>query len=280
MIIEYQRPNSLDAALELLARPSPRTLPLGGGTVLNRPSPEPVAVVDLQALGLNSLQATGSILSIGATVTLGTLADWPGLQPALLRAIQLELNHNLRQVATVAGVLVSADGRSGFAAALLALDAALEIRSHSGTGKPEREKVSLGDLLPLRRERLPGRLITQVSIPLHARLAYEVVARTPADLPILCVAVAQWLSGRTRLAVGGFGHAPTLAMDGPEPGGAETAAQEVCRAAEDEWASADYRCAVAGTLARRCLEYLLADEHGKTRNRKEAHGKASDSSDA
>jgi CO/xanthine dehydrogenase FAD-binding subunit len=262
MIIEYQRPNSLDAALELLARPTPRTLPLGGGTVLNRPSPEPVAVVDLQALGLNGLHATGSTLSIGATVTLGALADWPGLQTALLRAIQLELNHNLRQVATVAGALVSADGRSGFAAALLALEAELEMRAHAAAGEPVREKVSLGDLLPLRWERLPGRLITQVKIPLNVRLAYEYVARTPADLPILCVAVAQWPSGRTRLVVGGFGTAPSLALDGPQPGGAEIAAQEACRGAEDEWASAVYRCAVAGTLARRCLENWLAEEQG------------------
>ena len=78
--------------------------------------------------------------------------------------------------------------------------------------------------MPLRRERLQKRLVTQVRLPLNARLAFESVARTPADLPILCVAVARWHSGRTRLAVGGFGAAPCLAMDGPEAGGIEIAA--------------------------------------------------------
>ena len=262
MIIDYHRPTTLEAALELLARQEPRTLPLGGGTVLNRPSPAEVAAVDLQALGLDGLQISGKSLLIGAAVTLNRFARQPGLQLALVKAINLELNYNLRQVATAAGVLVSADGRSGFAAALLALDAELELRGHPGGASPEQEKVGLGDLLPLRERLLRGRLITQVKIPLNVRLSYEMVARTPADLPVVCVALAQWVSGRTRLVVGGFGSAPSLAIDGPEEFGVEAAARAACMGAEDEWASAAYRSDAAATLAKRCLEKLLTDENG------------------
>ncbi len=136
MIIEYHRPTTIEEALELLARQEPRTLPLGGGTVLNRPDPEKVAAVDLQALGLDGLHNTGKSLVVGAAVTLNRFARQPGLQPALVKAINLELNYNLRQAATAAGVLVSADGRSGFAAALLALDAELELRAHPGGAIP------------------------------------------------------------------------------------------------------------------------------------------------
>jgi CO/xanthine dehydrogenase FAD-binding subunit len=262
MIIEYHRPTTIEEALELLVRQSQTTLPLGGGTVLNRPSPVPVAVVDLQALGLDGLQASGQSLLIGAAVTLDHLAEQPGLLPALVKALDLELNYNLRQVATVAGALVAADGRSGFAAALLALDAELELRAYPGGAFPEQEKIGVGDLLPLRERLLRGRLITQIKIPLNVRLSYELVARTPADLPIVCAALAQWPSGRTRLVVGGFGAAPRLAMDGPEASGVEAAARAVCEGAEDEWASAGYRMSAAGTLARRCLETSLMDEHG------------------
>ena len=179
----------------------------------------------------------------------------------LLKALNLELTYNLRQAATAAGALVSAGGRSGYACAMLALGAELEVLAHPSTGKPEREWVSLGDLLPLREELLRGRLITQVRIPLNVRLAYEYIARTPADLPILCVSVAQWPSGHTRVAVGGFGSAPSLAMDGPAPAGAETAAQEVCSTAWDEWASAEYRREMAVVLVRRCLQEMLKDGH-------------------
>lgn len=262
MIIEYHRPRTLEAALELLARSEPRTLPLGGGTVLNRPSGEAVAVVDLQALGLDGVQVSGNHLVVGATVPLARLAKQPELQPALKQAIDLELNFNLRQVATAAGALVSADGRSGFVAALLALDAELELRAQARGAFPEVEKVRLGDLLALRERLLRGRLITQIMIPLKVRLAYEVVARTPADLPIVCTAVGRWNSGRTRLVVGGFGTAPGLAMDGPDEGGAEAAARTACAETEDEWGSAAYRSDVAGKLVKRCLEDLLTDEHG------------------
>ena len=131
-----------------------------------------------------------------------------------------EATYNLRQVATLVGTLIAADGRSPLATAMLALDAQLTVF-------PGAEQVGLGDLLPMRRQRLQGRLITQVEVPLNARLAYEYVARSPADLTIVCAAVAQWPSGRTRVALGGYGRMPALAMDGPEPSGAEQAARRL-----------------------------------------------------
>jgi CO/xanthine dehydrogenase FAD-binding subunit len=248
MIKEYHRPRTLDEAMQLLSRPEPVTLPLGGGSFLNRPSSAAVAVVDLQALGLNVIQRRGNFIEFGATVTLETLLA-QDLPPALVRAIQHEATYNLRQVATVAGTLVAAGGRSPFTTALLALDAQLTLM-------PAEEQMSLGDLLPVRGERLRGRLITQVALPLNTGLAYEYVARTPADLPVVCVAAAQWPSGRTRLALGGYGNAPLLAMDGPEPGGVEEAAQDVYSQAGDEWATAEYRREMAVILARRCLQEL------------------------
>jgi CO/xanthine dehydrogenase FAD-binding subunit len=249
MIIEYHRPKKLDEAVALIARPAPRTVPLGGGTVLNRPGREPVAVVDLQALGLNTLRKAGKELHIGATVSLQALADFPDLPEALIRALKLEANYNLRQLATVAGTLVACDGRSAFATVLLALDAHLILL-------PGEEEIGLGNLLPVREETLRGRLITQITIPLQAKLAFETVARTPADRPLVCAALTQWASGRTRLSLGGTGKAPLLAMDGNEPGGIEAAAREAFSGAADEWATAEYRAVTAATLAKRCLDIL------------------------
>jgi CO/xanthine dehydrogenase FAD-binding subunit len=252
MIIEYHRPKTIDEALALLARAYLVTAPLAGGSVLNRPTSQPIAAVDLQSLGLNSLHRRGNILELGATLTLQSLLQAPGLQPALGRAILHEATYNLRQVATVAGTLVSADGRSPFATAMLALDAALNLLP--GDDNP----LALGDLLPVRAERLYRRLITMVTIPLNVQLAYEYVARTPADQPIVCVAAAVWPSGRTRLALGGYGTTPLLAFDGSEANGAEIAAQSAYAQAGDEWASAEYRMEIAGILARRCIQERAA----------------------
>ena len=104
---------------------------------------------------------------------------------------------------------------------------------------------------------MQGSLITSISLPLTVKLAFDYVSRTPADKPIVCAALAQWNSGRTRLVVGGYGKSPLLAMDGTEAEGLESAARNAFHDATDEWASAEYRMDVAATLANRCLGSLL-----------------------
>ena len=59
MIAKYHRPQTLDEALALLSQPN--TFPLGGGTLLSHPKTDSVEVVDLQALGLNSLRKAETI---------------------------------------------------------------------------------------------------------------------------------------------------------------------------------------------------------------------------
>lgn len=247
MIIEYHRPDTLEKALELLARQDVKTVPMGGGSWLNQPSSIQYAVVDLQDLGLDVVQDRGNFIELGATVTLQNLTQNTRLMPAVLEAIRREAAHNLRHVATLAGTLVSSGGRSPLTTAFLALDATVTLL-------PGEETKDLGSLLPLRSELLAGQLVSRVSIPLNARAAYHNVARSPADQPIVCVAAAQWPSGRTRVALGGHGKAPMLAFDGTESAGADQAAQDAYSQAGDQWASAEYRREIAGTLTRRCLE--------------------------
>jgi len=252
MITAYHRPKTLDEALTLLAGPN-RT-PLGGGTLLSKPTSDPVEAVDLQSLNLDTLEKEGNNLKIGATVTLQQLLVSELCPDALKAALQLEAPLNLRNAATVAGTVVSCDGRSTFVSGLLALDAKLE-QMKLDDSKIESRLSNIGDLLPLRN--LEGWLITSVTIPLNARLAFEYVSRTPADRPIVCAAVAQWHSGRTRLALGGFGTSPLLAMDGTEADGIEAAARNAFHAASDEYGSAEYRMDVAAILAKRCLESIV-----------------------
>lgn len=249
MIVEYYRPKDVSETLEIIKNPKIKMVLMGGGTAINRFSSESFAVVDLQDAGLNSLHEKGRILEIGATATLQTLYENESIPGDLKTSIYRERAQNLRQVATIAGTLVSSNGRSPFATVMLALDAALSL-------KPDDETISLGDLLPLREEILGSKLITKVAIPLNVQLAYEYVARTPADIPIVCASVAKWPSGRTRVVLGGFGDAPILALDGPESGGEEISVADAYRHAGDEWASAEYRQEMAKIMVNRCLSKL------------------------
>lgn len=242
MITAYHRPKTLDEALALLAQPN--TVPLGGGTLLSHGATDSVHAVDLQLLGLDSLRVNGNTLELGATLTLQSLLESEHCPSALKSALKLEAPLNIRDSATVAGTLVSCDGRSTFATVLLALDAKITVTSEQSS------VISLGEFLPLR----PRGLITSITVPLNVKLAFEYVSRTPADKPIVCVALAQWNSGRTRLAVGGYGKSPTLAMDGTASDDLATAARNAFHEATDDYGSAEYRMDVASTLAKRCLE--------------------------
>lgn len=241
MITAYHRPQTLDEALTLLSQPN--TLPLGGGTLLSQGKSDPVSVVDLQLLGLDSLRINGNELQIGATCTLQSLFESEHCPPALKTAVKLEAPLNLRNTATTAGTLVSADGRSPFVTSLLALDAKITLVNS--------QTITIGISEYILTH--PKGLITQISIPANIKFAFEFVSKTPADKPLICAALAQWNSGRTRLSLGGYGKSPLLAMDGTEADGLDTAAKNAYHEATDEWASAEYRMDVAATLAKRCL---------------------------
>jgi CO/xanthine dehydrogenase FAD-binding subunit len=265
MITTYHRPKTLDEALTLLTQPN--RIPLGGGTLLSQPRADSIEVVDLQSLNLDTIKKQGNNLEIGATVTLQQLLESEHCPDALKMALKLEAPLNIRNAASVAGTLVSCDGRSTFATSLLALDAKLEIKSidqieliemetESHPPKQAVVTIGLGEFLPLRSDHLKGKLITSIIMPLNTKFAFEYVSRTPADKPIVCAALTQWNSGRTRLTLGGYGKSPLLAMDGTEAEGLETAARNAYHEATDEWARAEYRMDVASTLAKRCLEGL------------------------
>ena len=252
MIIEYLRPKTIPEALALLARKRPVSFPLGGGTYLNQKSEDQYAVIDLQDLELDAITRQGNILQVGATTTLQALADYQGLPEAVYKTINHEATYNLRNMATIAGTLVTSNGRSPFTTLMLALDLNLELLE----SEKNPVQVRLGNWLPVRMSGKPNKLISMVSFPFDVKITYESVSRSPADQPIVCAAMVQWPSGRTRLALGGWGKEPILAMDGPEAQGVEVAARNAYHQAEDEWASAEYRGDIAEVLALRCMEQI------------------------
>lgn len=247
MILEYHRPDTMEEALRLLAREMPKTYPQGGGTVLNAPADAEYAVVDLQNLGLDAIEQKGSQLKIGAAATLQALMAWKDIQPDLAEVIRLTSGFNLRRAGTTAGALVSGDGRCPFLAAMMALDAKL-------IWQPDAVEQPLGEFVHLRNGEKPGMLISHVELSLQPKLAYEYVARTPADQPVVCAAVARWASGRTRIVLCGYGKAPQVVMDGEANEGVLDAVEAAYLTADDDWASGEYRASAARTLTARCLE--------------------------
>ena len=235
----YRRPASLEEALVLLERPG--TVVLGGGTKVNaEPTAEPIAVVDLQALGLHDIdRVDGDTLRIGATVTLQQLVDC-GDMPAVVReAAQREEPSTLRAQATIGGSIVAADPESELLATLLVHDAVVSLVGAAG-----REELTLEALLA----ELPfpaGRIVTGVVIDATGRSFVARAGRTRADRAIVAAAVRIRPDGEQRIALSGVAQTPIVigAADELEPPG-------------DFRGSSEYRRALAEVLVARALEAL------------------------
>ena len=102
---DYSRPGSLSEALDLLADPQVRRVPLAGGTTLvgeleTRARPDVEGVVDLRELDLRFIDASAASIHIGAMTTLADLrsaaetSDFAGSM--LTRAARFEGPVNLR----------------------------------------------------------------------------------------------------------------------------------------------------------------------------------------
>jgi CO/xanthine dehydrogenase FAD-binding subunit len=252
--MDYHRPQSLDEALTLLAQ----GVPLAGGTLITPGRREVAAVVDLQSLGLDTFRLEGGFVCAGAMLRLQTLVEAPvQLVPqALAAACRMEAGANLRRMATLGGTIFGARGRSPAACALLALGA-------DGFSAPENVAVSLDALLDQRLAWPQGKLLTEMRWMPDTRLAFESVGRSPADRPIVCVAIGRDAAG-WRVSVGGWGERPVLvagahtALVRGDLEAAGEASRQACAAADDAWASGEYRSEVAAVLTRRLAKEVMS----------------------
>ena len=262
-LTEYHTPTSLDEALTLLRRPDVRTVPIAGGSGLVPAAPRNVeAVVDLSALDLAYIKPceesqTPAGLCIGATTTLQTIIEDETIRDyadgALVKTILDTATRNVRDAASLAGSIVDAQGNSPLLTMLLALDARLTI-----LGDKE-EDVALAKWTQSDRTLIIRIALPALSNEVHA--AYEKVARTPADLPIICVAaraaVANGQLSDVRLALGGIGRKPLLieraAIDLVE---AVKIAVESIEPPSDYFATAEYRREMIDVLVKRVLSTL------------------------
>ena len=278
-INEYHRPKQLDEALSLLARRGVATVPIGGGSALIAEArPDVEAVVDLRDLNLTYVRRDGDTLRVGATTTLQALIDSPESAQAwggeLARAAALTAARNLREQGTLAGMLVSAAHNNPLAVMLLAVGAAMTLLT------PDSQTVSLDKFFTQRTALFPGALITEIAIPLPRpgeAVAFEKVSRTPADLPIVCVAVKTRIDIRiardVRIGLGSVGAAPMRAtrseqaLEGQSLDrrlidvAAKTIGEEV-DPPSDFMGSAEYRREMATVLARRALTKVMETARG------------------
>ncbi|MGI9607430.1 MAG: FAD binding domain-containing protein [Acidimicrobiales bacterium] len=229
----YHRPKTLEAALVLLE--DPNRVPLGGGSALNADrSHDRVEVVDLQALDLRSIEFDDDRLVVGATATLSDVAESSLVPDALRRLARAEAPSTIRTVATLGGLIASADHESLLLAALLAHDANVQM-ARSGT-------ASLVDALD--RGFPSNELILAVSLDPSGSTVEAATRRTPADIPIVA-AVARAHGSTLTVALSGVAETPILVDPDDPTGGLDPPA--------DFRGSAAYRRELARVLSARAV---------------------------
>lgn len=271
---EYHRPKTLAEALALLRRPDVRTVPIGGGTqVLAEGAREVEAVVDLQDLGLNFIRLEGNTLRIGATTPLQALVEAPESAAygggILTVAARETAPLPLRNQRTVGGAVVGASGEQPLATVLIALEAELVVFTEPDSPRALRLEAFYDYREALRRQ---GMIATEIRLPLSVApmgASFHKVARTPADAPIVGVAVRLFrgVDGAcygVRIAVGGVASRPVRLIEvehilegrPPDPErflAAARRAREQVNPPGDFRGSPEYRREMVEVLLRRAL---------------------------
>ncbi len=207
-LVAYHRPESVEAALQLLARDGVQVVAVAGGThaVAELAARGVEEVVDLQALNLGAIEAGKIDVTLGATATLQALAEHERLPAIVREAAYREGPNTLRHAATLGGTIARGESTSELLAALLIHEAEVDVASATGT-----QRLPLADLLRERPAVLSGGLITAVGFGLAGgACATARVARTPADAPIVAAAARRTPDDRTLLALCGVAATPAL----------------------------------------------------------------------
>ena len=194
---DYHRPDTLQAALEILAN-TEDAAPLAGGQslmpMMNFRLARPEALVDLNHLPeLAEVTVDGGHIHIGAMMRYADLAGNAEVQrhlPLMIRAIPHIAHSAIRNRGTIGGSCALADPAAEMPALLLALDARITIRHRAGQSQEQAQDFFIG---PYETALSPdGAIIEKIQVPIPApqRIGFHEIARRRGDYAMAGVAVA------------------------------------------------------------------------------------------
>ena len=247
-ISAYFRPKTISELEEILSMVQGEVNFLSGGDYNFASLDQSAPLVDLQSLGLDQIISDGNTVEIGALATLEQIKEafqgWDSLQEAL----SIEAGLNVRNSLSLANFLKTADGRSPFLCVLLAFAPTIALL-------PSHQSMRLETYLASRQKK-PTEFISGLNLALPKGLAFEAIARTPKDRPIICMAAAVDDLGNLRIACGGMQNPPQVINISTEPQSAIDLVRQAYLQSDDAWAGAKYRQATSQVLLSRLLQSL------------------------
>jgi carbon-monoxide dehydrogenase medium subunit len=272
---EYQRASSVDDALAKLSAAEGAKLLAGGHSLIPLMKlrlSEPGTLIDIARIpGLAGIRDVDGVIDIGAATTHRDVATSTLLRercPMLAETAGEIGDPQVRNRGTLGGSLAHADPAADYPAAMLALDADINLKSARGA-RTVKANAFFQDLFTVDLQ--PDELIVSVRFTPMRTAAYAKLHQRASHFAIVGVAAALGVKGGTiewaRVGLTGAGsHATRLtaverALAG-QPANAETVKQAAALASVDEanadiHASAEYRKAMVPVFTRRALEAAI-----------------------
>lgn len=273
----YERPESMQMALQVLETETDRAKVLAGGqslvALMNMRLASPEVVVDIGRLDeLRYVRRTASVLEVGALTTQATVEADPvtaATCPLLAEAVRHIGHAAIRNRGTIGGSIAHADPAAELPLVLTALEGEVTVASRGSS-----RTISAGRFFRgfLTTDVQPHEVVTAISFPLadgSSGFAFEEFSRRPGDFALVAVACRVIRAGDSvlsvTLALGGVDHVPVLAEDVDDLAGAsaEDAVAVVCEAVgrirpgSDIHGTAEYRRHLIRRLTERALRRAL-----------------------
>jgi aerobic carbon-monoxide dehydrogenase medium subunit len=273
---EYDRPDTLEEALQLLAEYGEDAKVLAGGQslipLMKLRFAAPGRLIDVNRIaGLDGIEETDGFLRIGALVRHNALADSDVIKeryPTIAAAAPMISDPIVRNLGTIGGSLAHADPSGDLGSVMLALGASVVVRSTAGEREIAASELAEG---PFQSSLAPNELLTEVRVPspgLRSGGTYLKLERKIGDFATVAAAVFLTLENgsvvRAGIGLTSVGltnlkaDAAEAALAGASPdedawAEAGRLAAEAAQPATDVRGSADYKRHVVNVYVRRGL---------------------------
>jgi len=272
---DYHRPSTVDEAIALLTKHGDDAKVLAGGhsliPAMKLRLARPTVVIDIARIAnLSDIRESGGRIAIGALTThraVETSALLKSKCPLLCETAAVIGDVQVRNKGTIGGSLVHADPAADYPAAILALDAEIEVAGPRG-----RRTIRAADFFVdlLQTSLAADEILTEVRVSATPRtVAYVKTEQKASGFALAGVAVVVGADG---IRIGVTGVAPKAyraaaaeqVLAGQSSPSAETIALAAARAADgveplnDIHASTEYRAHLARVNTGRALEKALA----------------------
>jgi carbon-monoxide dehydrogenase medium subunit len=286
--MRYESPETVEAAVTLLAQEAGLARILAGGTdllvQLRSGMVEPNLVVDIKRIPeTRRITAEGGGFRIGAAISGAELGEHPEVAkawPGVVEATNLIGSTQVQGRATMVGNLCNASPAADSVPAMIAAGAIATVVGPKGRREVPVEEIATG---PGKTSLGKGEVVTSVLLPARPPRSGDAylrfIPRTEMDIAVVGAAVSLTLDGQgnctaARVALGAVAARALLvdeaakALIGSKVDEAalaklSAAASAACRPIDDKRGTKEFRIKVAGVLARRAAEVALERARSK-----------------